>query len=569
MADPLQVADAGMPPTPPCTVPTPPIDSSEPAAKVTASTRRRAKRVVPVMLLALGALGVMVLIALGVFHALDERLDRIESAVTTPPPSGEERAVVRLKQFEDTLVFGGGATVAAQPQPTFTYSVPTGMPMRELLPVPPGLKPPAGPALDYNLAHVSEVAFGVLPNKLTLPGNRTPREELARQVVKIAHLNKNRSDGFMEALVADRADLSGLPLMMGDACRMNEERARLFELALNAVRQAENQTASQQQPMADIADAFWNQFLMSCRKEDQAYAQENAALREQVALARMAALTQVLAPKSAFHRRGLVQYLAGVPHVEATQALAKLVLFSAEAEVRDAAVEALQVRRDADSTAVLLSGLSYPWPPVAGRAAAALVKLQRKDAVPQLVALLDAPDPRAPVMQEVNGEEVPVVRELVKLNHHRNCLLCHAPGANAQLDQKDVSRNLPQESLTAAIAVPGESLPTPSQGYRAQPNDLVVRIDVTYLRQDFSAMLPVADAHPWPALQRFDFLVRSRVLTEAEAVEYRDQLAKQGAGAVTPYERAILSALRELTGRDTEPTAAAWRKLLALAAPGS
>jgi hypothetical protein len=31
---------------------------------------------------------------------------------------------------------------------------------------------------------------------------------------------------------------------------------------------------------------------------------------------------------------------------------------------------------------------------------------------------------------------------------------------------------------------------------------------------------------------------------------------------VSPYHKAALAALRELTGKDTEPTAAAWRKLL-------
>ncbi len=76
-------------------------------------------------------------------------------------------------------------------------------------------------------------------------------------------------------------------------------------------------------------------------------------------------------------------------------------------------------------------------------------------------------------------------------------------------------------------------------------------------------LMPVSDAHPWPTMQRFDFMVRTRAVSEDEAAVYREKLGKQGAGAVTPYERAILFALRELTGRDTAPTAAAWRKLLA------
>jgi hypothetical protein len=77
-------------------------------------------------------------------------------------------------------------------------------------------------------------------------------------------------------------------------------------------------------------------------------------------------------------------------------------------------------------------------------------------------------------------------------------------------------------------------------------------------------MQPVTDAHPWPEMQRFDFLVQSRVLADKEADEYREKLATRRPGQVTPYQRAALAALRELTGRDTEPRAQAWRRLLEL-----
>ena len=53
-------------------------------------------------------------------------------------------------------------------------------------------------------------------------------------------------------------------------------------------------------------------------------------------------------------------------------------------------------------------------------------------------------------------------------------------------------------------------------------------MDVTYLRQDFSAMLPVAEAHPWPEMQRFDFPVRERNVTEDEAAAYREKLTPEG-----------------------------------------
>jgi len=87
-------------------------------------------------------------------------------------------------------------------------------------------------------------------------------------------------------------------------------------------------------------------------------------------------------------------------------------------------------------------------------------------------------------------------------------------------------------------------------------------VDVTYLRQDFSLLQPVADADPWPQMQRFDFLVRTRTLSEEEAQSYRDKLQPREPGVLSPYHRAALAALRELTGRDTEPTPQAWRRLL-------
>ena len=37
-----------------------------------------------------------------------------------------------------------------------------------------------------------------------------------------------------------------------------------------------------------------------------------------------------------------------------------------------------------------------------------------------------------------------------------------------------------------------------------------VRADVTYLKQDFSVQLPVANPGQWPAEQRYDFVVRER-----------------------------------------------------------
>jgi hypothetical protein len=151
---------------------------------------------------------------------------------------------------------------------------------------------------------------------------------------------------------------------------------------------------------------------------------------------------------------------------------------------------------------------------------------------------------------------VTVVREMVRINHHRNCLLCHAPGNTG---------SVAAETLTVAVPTPDQPLNPPSGGYQQNGSpDLLVRIDVTYLRQDFSMTQAVADAAPWPEMQRFDFLVRARELTEEEAAALRSKLGKREKGQITPYQRAAVTALRDLTGKDTAPTGQAWRELLEL-----
>ena len=289
------------------------------------------------------------------------------------------------------------------------------------------------------------------------------------------------------------------------------------------------------------------------REEDKANTNLDPGQTEQVTLARIAALMQVMAPESIAMRKGLVKYLARTSHAEATRALARLAIFTADDDVRNPAVEALKVRRDKDYTEILLRGLRYPLPAVAKRATEAMVKLERADMVSELVNFLEEPDPRAPTLQEIGDKKVPVVRELVRINHHRNCVLCHAPAVPGEVS--------PQVT-TAEVPRPDQPLPLPSEGYSNSIPDILVRLDVTYLRQDFSLLQPVADAQPWPEMQRFDFLVRTRRLTEKEA----SALPAAKAGVLSPYQRVALAALRELTGRDTAPTPEAWRQLLDLPA---
>jgi hypothetical protein len=444
-------------------------------------------------------------------------------------------------------------------QPHFAFPIDPKTPVRDLVPGPmKGLALPTNWA-NEDLNKVPEVAFGE-PVAKTLTKDEA-LEATAHILAKINHVNHRKTDGFMLAMLDKRTDLRGLPVRMGEECRTREEQARIFAVIADMIRQNLQQAKSSEKIPLEAVEQFFGKFTEATLigMVPAAKLGINRANVDHVQRATVAALMQILMPESENFRTGLARYLATVPQVDATRALAKLALFSPEDEVRGAAVEGLKTRRERDYTDILLEGFRYPLPAVSKRAAEALVKLERQDLLTNLVEVLERPDPRLPTKVQQGGKEVSTVRELVRVNHHRNCMLCHAPGN---------TETTPEGVLTVAVPLPNEALPKPSQGgYQSTPPaspDIVVRIDQTYLRQDFSLMMPVADAHPWPEMQRFDFLVRTRELTATEAEAYEPCCEVPEPGRLSPYHRSALFALRELTGRDTEPTAASWRKLLKL-----
>ena len=474
-----------------------------------------------------------------------------------PVPPDLPPVIIPQPNIDPPALPPGGFDGPRPPQ-RFSFTIDPTTPLKDLLPTPPKAKAPSrrGPAAD--LASVPELDFQAALAKNA--AQEEPAQRTAHMLAKINFLNGKKPDGFLQALRADRSDLDGLPFAMGDACRTRGERSRQFTLAVTSLRQALQTAAAAQDPNTgqpagehQRAASFWEQYEALCIQQDRGASQIDRDRREDVALTRVAALMQVLAPETPDMRLKLVQHLSGVPQAEATRALARLAIFSAEEEVRKAAVEALQVRRERDYTDVLVKGLHYPWPAVAQRSAEAVAKLERTDLAPLLVSMLDDPDPRSPVSQQIDDKPALVVHEMVRINHHRNCLLCHSPGN---------TDGVSQEALKAPIPLPNEQLGSPANGYQSSTPELLVRIDVTYLRQDFSLLQPVEDANPWPEMQRFDFLVRTRTVTDEEAKAFREKLDKREAGRPSPYQRAALSALRDLTGKDAAPTAEAWRKIL-------
>jgi hypothetical protein len=250
-------------------------------------------------------------------------------------------------------------------------------------------------------------------------------------------------------------------------------------------------------------------------------------------------LTQMLQIEDEAKRLPMVRELTRIRSAAATTQLAVRAIVDLSPAVRQAAVAGLEQRPWQQYAPVLLGGLRYPWPPVADHAAAALRALSPSEAVAPLVDLLDLPSPSAPVLDAETNRYT--VRELVRLNHLRNCLLCHAPSASKE-----------DGLVRALVPTPGEALPVVY--YEGQGGSFV-KADMTFLRQDFSVLLPVEEAGPWPHEQRYDFVTRLRTLPPGKGTALP-------ASGKYPQRDAVLYALRGLTGKDGGDSSARWRELL-------
>jgi HEAT repeat protein len=263
------------------------------------------------------------------------------------------------------------------------------------------------------------------------------------------------------------------------------------------------------------------------------------------------ALLQLLQAENTPVRKVLVEVLGKISGEQASAALAMRAMVDLDLAVREAAVGELRSRPPEQYRSLLLTGLGYPWAPVAEHAAEALVALKDTGAVPHLLPLLDAPPPARFLPSDAPGKPAYTVRELVRINHLANCVLCHAPSH----DRNDLVRG--------AVPLAGQPLPPPVAYYEQGQN--FVRADITYLRQHFSVPQPVAAPGGWPAYQRFDYLVRVRRLTSQEQTRL-NELTFEDNGE---RREIIRFALRELTGQDLRPSQSGWGKLLSVGRPPS
>jgi hypothetical protein len=378
---------------------------------------------------------------------------------------------------------------------------------------------------------------------------------------------RNATSPFTHAVLEPllkRADLHGLPLAMGADCHLGKDSAENLQVLSRRLRQHLSQSVPRDgiDIRLDASALRWR--LMT---GPGGWTQEDA----------LPTLVQMLQAEDRPVRLLLVELLANIKGRAASAALVQRALFDLAADVREAAVRALRDRPHDEYYQPLLDGLRYPWPPAADHAAEALVALEDREAIPRLAALLQESDPTAPAGRKyrpldlagmVNTPKAkdvrdlslvaldegrdgtrrtslldepgdPVcsitdgppaaytVREVVRVNHLRNCLLCHAPATS----QTDPVRGL--------VPPPGQPLPPPfSTPYYEGQNGTFVRADVTYIRQDFSVPQPVARPGNWPVFQRYDYLVRTRYPTGAEL--------RRPEPDTYPQREAVRWALREL-----------------------
>lgn len=157
--------------------------------------------------LCLATVGLMLAAALGAVAQEPEPsvppTPQLRPSAPPPPPIA---AVV------DPMMFRTQPVQLIPPQ-ILKFTIDPKTPLKELLPKAPKAKDSIPSAFVDSLEEVPELMLSEPFAKGM--ANQKAIEAIAFQIAKVNHLNKEKSDRFMEALLADRPDLAGLPFQMG------------------------------------------------------------------------------------------------------------------------------------------------------------------------------------------------------------------------------------------------------------------------------------------------------------------------------------------------------------------
>jgi hypothetical protein len=356
-------------------------------------------------------------------------------------------------------------------------------------------------------------------------------------------------------LSARRADLLGLPLRQGIFARISREEA--LDLTVLSQRLRLQIQTAMPGIVGNVVDPRPDPDILRRRLLNNPL--QAAWLQPQA----VATLRQLLMSEHRHVRLVLVDVLSKIDGRLASMALAERAVFDLDPDVRLAALVALDARPVPEYDAALIAGLRYPWPAFADHAAEALVALNLRDAVPKMICLLDVRDPGEPYPVDQGKTRRAMVPELVRINHLRNCLLCHGYSSSPT----DPVRGLvPRAERLVPLLASGTRTGSKScGGYGGGSGPSVVaqtfvRADINFLRQDFSIIQPVPKhGRLWPADQRYDYLIRLRPLTAEQLLTWQDKV--KDFLPAEPQRESLLFALRELTGENPGSSPADWTRL--------
>jgi hypothetical protein len=357
---------------------------------------------------------------------------------------------------------------------------------------------------------------------------------------------------YLPGYAAQRADLVGLPLHQGAMARIGREEAlnlkvlsQRLRLQIQSAMPGNLGTIVDPRPDANVL----RQRLLGTP-------QRELWLRPQA----IGTLRQLLMPEHRNVRLILVELLSQIEGPLASMVLAERAIFDLDPEVRVTALVALKSRPVHEYDAALVRGLRYPWPTFADHAAEALVALDLRDAVPKMIPLLDARDLSDPYVTYLGKSRWCMMPELVRINHLRNCLLCHSYSAS------------PLDPIRGLVPNAEHLVPLPATGVRTGwgggegqsgvsiVKQAFVRPDINFVRQDFSVIQPVPKhGKLWPPDQRFDYLIRLRPVSGKQLLAWQDRVKSYR--PTEPQRETLLFALRALAGENPGPAPEDWKRL--------
>jgi hypothetical protein len=334
--------------------------------------------------------------------------------------------------------------------------------------------------------------------------------------------------------VAQWDRIRGLPLLMGGACRLSQTEGKGLAKAAFDVRGAlsTRRLAKSQEPLN----------IGLVKEKLKKVAMDDATVR---------ACVQIFPEGDQTLREFLVEMLTGHEGEFASHALARLAVADPCAKVRDQAGKALANRPHKEFQSVLVQFLKYPWQSGSARAAHLLVELKIKDAVPDIRQLLEEPDINLPRTVVIDRHPQQAVPQLARINHLKGCMICHSPVNPVTVNGLPRSGTFGRDFPVGSVPSPDGIVPppfSPAYYYQQRSSDLMVRADITFLRQDFSVVQQVPKYGAWPTEQRFDFVARWLPVEEHQA----DQLCRTyQQNGISPQRQAALYVLEQLSGKET------------------